>query len=426
MRKALLFLPLFSLCLPGFTQSSIQSWVTGNASQVRTGHPDSTDFSDLAAMGKAIGDARIVMLGEQDHGDAATFETKTRLIRYLHEVKGFNVLAFESDFFALNDGWDQLPKTDTGIYSFLRRNITGVWSACDACQYLEKKLIPASFTTDNPLMITGIDLQTALSYSNKNLSQRLDSVLRTYVLPITQTPAYAAEYVPLFDSLSRLLFAKKSPGFYDTAVEKLTRLKTELSTRTHGQDFWVVLLDNLVHLALEFKYLPTDSDKGRNERDIQMANNLKWLANYKYKNEKIIVWAQNFHVSKYSGHYSRLYNNLVSMGTVFTNDPLLASQTYIVGFSSAAGETGIVSRKPYPVSSPGKNSFERWINESWNYAFVDFSGFNKQNNNANTEFTMNGSVVEALHTPYTAQWTRIFDGVFFVRNQRKCEDARKE
>jgi erythromycin esterase len=91
-----------SIC--SLAQDGIKSYVQKNSVQVMSVEPDSTNFSDLEAIGNAIGDARVVMLGEQDHGDAPVFLAKRRLIKYLHERKGFNVLAFESDFFGLNYG----------------------------------------------------------------------------------------------------------------------------------------------------------------------------------------------------------------------------------------------------------------------------------------------------------------------------------
>jgi erythromycin esterase-like protein len=41
------------------------------------------------------------LLGEQNHGDAPALFAKTKLVKYLHEKHGFNILAFESDFYGL-------------------------------------------------------------------------------------------------------------------------------------------------------------------------------------------------------------------------------------------------------------------------------------------------------------------------------------
>jgi erythromycin esterase-like protein len=93
MTRSIAFLMLFfSLQTEG--QDLIRDYVKSNTVRLSSINPDSIDYSDLAPIGRAIGDARVVMLGEQDHGDAPTFLAKARLIKYLHEKKGFNVLAF--------------------------------------------------------------------------------------------------------------------------------------------------------------------------------------------------------------------------------------------------------------------------------------------------------------------------------------------
>jgi len=48
---------------------------------------------------KAIGNSRIVVLGEESHGDGATFLAKVRLIKFLHQKMGFDVLAWEAGLF---------------------------------------------------------------------------------------------------------------------------------------------------------------------------------------------------------------------------------------------------------------------------------------------------------------------------------------
>ena len=45
------------------------------------------------------------MLGEHPYDDGTTFVAKTRLVRFLHEQMGFNVLAFESGLYDCPKGY---------------------------------------------------------------------------------------------------------------------------------------------------------------------------------------------------------------------------------------------------------------------------------------------------------------------------------
>jgi len=54
------------------------AWLKEHAIALRSINPIDEDFSDLEPLRKTIGDVRIVQLGEQSHGDGATFHAKGR------------------------------------------------------------------------------------------------------------------------------------------------------------------------------------------------------------------------------------------------------------------------------------------------------------------------------------------------------------
>lgn len=423
MKKILfLLMVLLTSCLTLIVnaQVDIKSYVSENCIQIRTIEPDSTDYSDLESVGKAIGNAKIVMLGEQDHGDGPTFLAKTRLIKYLHEKKGFNVVAFENDFFTSNYGWSKLSKSKNEIDSFLKKSILPYWTYCDACQYLFFNLIPESYNTSTPIQITGIDNQMFLKQSSKYLANGLDSVLRSINSEISQKSNYATSIIPQIDSLTRLSAMQKDEAFYNTVLDYLHEIKDALSLKLGKDNFWTLVSENLISTANEFKYIKASPSKGQNARDLQMARNLSWLNKIKYPNEKIIVWAQNWHISKFSGNYPQKYmNEGRSMATEFIEDTLQNNQTFSIGFTSNSGTAGRILSKPFTVDKPSKNSIESWINSSYNFAFIDFTEFNRLNANNSAEFLMKAST-EGLHKNQLAQWTKNFDAIFYIKNMYPC------
>ncbi len=56
------------------------------------------ETDDLAAFGKAVGDARIAALGEASHGTREFFQMKHRLLEYLVNEKGLTVFAIEANW----------------------------------------------------------------------------------------------------------------------------------------------------------------------------------------------------------------------------------------------------------------------------------------------------------------------------------------
>jgi hypothetical protein len=87
--------------VPGDVDQERLDWMIDQVVALRSADPNDADLSDLEPLARASGNARVVQLGEQSHGDSATFTMKCRLIRFLHERLGFDVLAFESGLVAL-------------------------------------------------------------------------------------------------------------------------------------------------------------------------------------------------------------------------------------------------------------------------------------------------------------------------------------
>jgi erythromycin esterase len=414
-RNCLLLIFLFVVEEAATGQYKMKEYVQGNTVWLSTIDPDSADDSGLEAIGKAIGDARVVMLGEQDHGDAPTYLAKTRIIKYLHEKMGFNVLAFESDFFALNQGWERLPKTAPAIDSFIRADIFPIWTECNTCRELFYSYIPGTYKTDTPLELAGVDNQLILRYSVGHLAGWLDSVMRDLRLPIVTAPGYSSEILPMIDSArwwdngDSMAMVKRGLWLDTMSAQAARVLKPE--------DFRMMVIRNLIALSKEYGGLGSDDRMMVNSaRDLQMGRNLRWLADTRYPGQKIIVWAANWHIARIAGNFPHWTQTLPTMGGEFERDSAHRREVYTIGFTSIEGKAGRLGAQAYTVPGPGFLSFERWLWHDLDYGFVDFRPYNHQHPRDAAAFPLSAFG----HHPYWAVWNRVFDGVICIRKMYPC------
>src|SRR6185436_2699846 len=102
-------------------------WLADHATPIRSVDPADDDFRDLEPLRKSLQGVRVVMLGEQDHGDGTTFLAKTRMIRFLHERMGFDVLAFESGLYDCAKVWERLQAGEPA-QTAVPRGVFAIWT----------------------------------------------------------------------------------------------------------------------------------------------------------------------------------------------------------------------------------------------------------------------------------------------------------
>ncbi|HLP33813.1 MAG TPA: erythromycin esterase family protein [Bacteroidia bacterium] len=395
--------------------SAIQKIIETQINRVNSIHPSDTSYSDLHSLKASIGDAQVVLLGEQDHGDAATFQAKTRLIKFLHKECGFEVLAFESDFYSINalNFNSHLRAVDVKTLCG-KRNVYPIWTNCEQNEDLFSYL-STGLTTQKPLVITGFDCRHTGGYARDNYVRQLDSLMRANNLPFQKSTHYAEFMEVLADLIDKEYKSKIALVNQQKFIQHLDTIRMQWQqVNFKANDFWTQELKNLKVFA-QNSWLSKDLFNGysTNIRDVQMSDNLLWLLNNQFAGKKVIVWAHNFHISdNINQTEANTKKEILTMGGGLKK--ALKDKVYILGFDSYQGTAGSIGTKPYKIRKPSANSLEQYINQkNYDYAFINLK-------TTAIDRTATFKMKAYLHREINGRWLNVFDGIFYIKTMYPC------
>lgn len=318
------------------TESPQVVWARKNAHAFSGTDPSNTDYSDLQAFGDAIGNARIVSLAEPDHGSGTVFDMKTRLVKYLHEQKGFDVIMLESSSFATNRIW-QLAQTGQNVDDLAPDNIFFMYSKSAEGRKL-LQYIDAQRTGAHPLILSSLSRPGGGSAIDlTDLFPMLETFLtsRNSTLPGTTDWDTYKHY--MLNSVMPIPQIEPNPSqqSIDTAFAVSDQLESDLcSTQADSYVFpdspgvWCILVKGLHGAA-------SDIALGQYTGETGNAANFQWLDDHLYSGHKIIIWGHYRHLGK--GTQSPAYGGTNNLGNALNG--IYGNQMYVAAFTASSGSS---------------------------------------------------------------------------------------
>ena len=446
------------LCNPTFAQSAHPTislvnlakdprvaWLKKNLVPVRSADPQDENFTDLRPLKNAIGNSRVVMLGEQTHQDGTTDSAKVRLIKFLHQEMDFNVLAFESGFYDVGKSW-QGVKNGKSVYNAFHSSV--FFSGKEAYQpligYVEQVL-----KTSRPLEVIGFDSQLTGIPSKDSLHHELKRFFSSIGVETTHFDDTAVFAKNLQSLGSRGGYKTPDREFYvmlarmGLVVNRLNTDSLNTETKYYVQLFKSVRKAAEQNLMSQTSAVLSGSDQyrsafyGLNMRDAQMADNLLWYLKQNPK-KKVIVWAHNFHigtsdVANEDPLKHQLGSNVWRDSTgLLTIKPMgqylreaLGDKVYSITFTAYSGSTGNVRNgegKTTPIKEDQRPQIE--FEELMNATGADFAFIDLRQPAKGGEWLKKGLIARPLiNTAIEGEWHRAADAFFFIRKMNPATFA---
>ncbi|MFZ6746391.1 erythromycin esterase family protein [Undibacterium sp. JH2W] len=329
----------------------------------------SEDFSDLQFLKPLLKGKRLVQLGESGHGIAEFNWMKVRLVKFLHQEMGFDVIAMEASMTtsdAVNQNVAQISAGEAMTSSQFAT--IGTLETLDLFEYVKQ-----SQAGKHGLILAGFDNQNSGWKSSIAITARFKSLLSLIDTDLAgQIDGMEKELENLNSKKKMSMSAEELAQRYKAVADKLDSERAKLLA--HDTSKHAEVLMSIQEARARVKLCQQLATPGMNKtgmeiRDLAMADNLNFLLETIYPQKKIMVWAHNTHIA----------NNWIDQESPKTMGVWMAEkrrkEMYTIGLYMGRGTLGSYGKDTYSeIDAPSAGSMESILaNGGLKMSFVDFS-----------------------------------------------------
>jgi erythromycin esterase len=395
---------------PGVSEVMAQ-WVRKNHQPIRS--LTAERYDDLQFLKPLLQGKRIVQLGESSHGVAEFNLVKARLVKFLHQELGYEVIAFESPL-------DQCYRADRQAGGASPTNalmdcLVGVWHTKEVLPLFE--YIQASKKTARPLTLAGFDIQQIGRGKRSRPAFLRDVVTKLDAAYAGEIYQLDTDFLTEYDKGRQSFqpYLQRDGARLIAAYDRLAGFLAQHQTRLVGlskenPQAPLVARQTARYLSLYLKQQTASDAAARSElRDQGMAENLEFLLQELYPGKKIIVWGHNFHLQHDNAAIPPLPAvfpgvRVHSMGHWLAQRH--RQELYTIGVFMHQGRAANNARQVYEITPVQRGSLEAILAQAGRKSlFLDLSQ-PKQN-----------PATEWMYQPATAKYNGTHDMTMVLRAQ---------
>lgn len=375
-------------------------------------------------------DKKIVFLGEQTHLNSTDFRAKEKVIRYLHEELGFNILILEDNFCSFKYGYEEMIKQPDSA-AFIMAKLTEVsYILLDSLYFDIANMVQKYSKTANPLIVEGLDILPSSPYANL-----VPAKIELFFFKIfkgfktTQGYKYFGNFF-LKGQIKRTSIDStmqgKTPEYFSSQLSSLLNwldssfktVQTNLKPSEISEyDFCVQAIKsyhfNYLHYLLDKRVILQNgqiSYDSHKVRDSGMANNLNWLLDKYIKNNKIIISTSTYHITKNIDSLLTLPYGLSKDTKPMIN--FLSEQnkklSYNIAFLCGVGEIGYEIFVQEVLKPPRKSLENILVKENIDRIFLQFK------KGTSIKFKMRPT----FYDYYVQDWAKHYNAILFSKTAK--------